>query len=169
MSHKNTSEVWLVGLTGQLYPSHISVQGNDVKLFFISGFSLWQHWPLVVLPDFHFSALYIMCRHNGNCSVEISRTQSSHGEEKKGQITAVIMLKERVCACVCVISQHTCDFRVCVYWIAVRVGRDAQTDSLGNDVCPMDSFTSLNWRGCTMSPLATVQGFVAVCILTKLL
>lgn len=40
---------------------------------------------------------------------------------------------------------------VCVCWTAV--GRDAHTDSLGTDVCTdLIGLSSLNWRGCTMSP-----------------
>ncbi len=127
MSQNKTSEVGLVGLTGQLYSSHISfsVRGNDVELFFISGFSLcsWQHrvghWPLFVLPDFHFSAL---------CTADTMRitlrsigTQNIHGEEKKGQVTSAIMFKESVLhVFVRWSTEHACDL-ACMFGVCVCV------------------------------------------------
>ncbi len=42
----------------------------------------------------------VYCRHYENHS-EINWTQNIHGEEKKGQVTSVIMLKESVCMCLC--------------------------------------------------------------------
>lgn len=63
----------------------------------------------------------IYCRHNENCSVEINRTQGSHGAEKKGQMTTVIMLKESVCLCIMCgwSSEHACDFNVCLVCVCV--------------------------------------------------
>ncbi len=160
MSQNKTSEVWLVGLTGQLYSSHISfsVRGNDVKLFFISGFSLcsWQHrvghWPLFVLPDFPFRAL---------CTADTMRiTLRSIGhkafmerKERSGDLCnyvegecvhVFVWLVNRACLwlscmyvwCVCVCVCVCVCACVCasVYWIGVRVGRDAQTDCWETDV-----------------------------------
>ncbi len=111
MSQNKTSEVWLVGLTGQLYSSHISfsVRGNDVNCFSSVDFSLQLthrvgHWPLFVLPDFPFSAL---------CTADTMRiTLRSIGHkafmERKRKVRWPLQLCwRRVCACVCVVGQQS--------------------------------------------------------------
>ncbi len=128
MSQNKTSEVGLVGLTGQLYSSHISfsVRGNDVELFFISGFSLcsWQHrvghWPLFVLPDFHFSAL---------CTADTMRiTLRSIGHktfmERKRKVRWPLQLCLRRVCCMCLCgwsTEHACDWLVCLVCVCVCV------------------------------------------------
>lgn len=158
MFQNKTSEVWLVGLT-------------RTTLSFSYFFFCTRQWCKTVFHQWIFSLQLttqsgsltsvrssrislqcpMYCRHYENHS-EINWIQSIHGEEKKGQVTSVIMLKESVCMCLCIWStEHACDglvcmFGVCVYWIGVRVGRDAQTDCLGTHVHLPEQleFTKLN-------------------------
>ncbi len=148
MSQNKTSEVGLVGLTRQLYSSHIyfSVRGNDVELFssvdFLSAVDNTE-WVTDLCSFFQTfpSVPYVLQTLWESLWDQLDTKHSWRGKERSGDLCnyvegecvhVFVRLVNRAClwlSCVCV-----CVWCVCVCWIGVRVGRDAQTDCFGTDV-----------------------------------